>query len=399
MNTARHYRSEPRLLINRSSLLHNLALIRSCLAPTTRVCAMVKADAYGHSAGIVADTLANFLTDGEHARPVEHLAVATIEEALALPVHDKPIHVFRPLENIFIGRQQRIVRDAIVSGAILTLLTPAAAGDLARLAERVGRRANVQVMLDTGMTRCGCEPATFEALVERVMSLPSLRLHSVCTHLATADTPDDPFVSEQLARFRSATDTLASRGVMRHAANSGGAMLFPDSHFDMVRPGISLYGIDATCEYTPARPLRPIAKWLAPIVAIHHVKAGTSVGYCRTFTAPDDTRIGVLPVGYADGYLRGNGNKGCVLVGDATCPVVGRVSMDLTTIDLANAPQAQIGDDAILMDDNPTSPASAYKLAEWMGSIPYEIFTRIGPRVKRVAIEPEDPPIAEEWTD
>jgi alanine racemase len=398
VNTARHARGESRLLISREALLHNLALIRRQLAPAVRVCAMVKANAYGHDAAIVADTLASFLTDGSASRPVEHLAVATIEEALALPPLGVPVHVFRPLENVFLGRQQSLIRDAIARGLVLTVLTPTAAGDLARVAQRLGKRALVQVMLDTGMTRDGCERDVFASLVDRIGSLPSLKLHGLCTHFATADEPGHPFVAEQLQRFRDATDPLVASGVqvLRHASNSGGIFFVHDAHFDLVRPGLSIYGIDPTCRPNVDRPLRPVARWLAPIIAIHPVAAGTSVGYGQSFTTTRDTRIGLLPIGYADGYWRGNGNRGVVLVHDTPCPVVGRVSMDLTTIDLANCPAAQIGDDAVVMDDNPVSPCSAYCLARWMDTIPYEVFTRIGPRVKRVAVHPEDAPIATE---
>jgi alanine racemase len=120
------------------------------------------------------------------------------------------------------------------------------------------------------------------------------------------------------------------------------------------------------------------------------VKAGRTVGDGQTFAAPRDLRVGLVPVGYADGYLRALSNRGVMMVDGAACPVVGRVSMDLTTIDLSNAPHATVGDEVTVLDDDPLSPASAYALAKAADTIPYELFTRIGPRVRRVAVAPED---------
>lgn len=387
--SARQLAGEPRLLISRSALLHNLAVIRQQCDPRVAVCAMVKADAYGHDAGIVASTLCQPGLPGH--RPVEHLGVATIEEALALPLRDRPIHVFRPLENLFSGRQAGLVRLAVEAGFVLTVLTPTAAVDLARIAQQQGKRAIVQVMIDTGMTRCGAASEQAVRTIERIAALPPLRLQSLCTHFATADEPASAFVAEQLLRFDSAVAAARVHGVPRHAANSGATFFQARTHYEMVRPGISLYGIDPTCRFSVDRPLRPVARWLAPLLAIHDVPVGTTVGYARTWTAPRDSRIGLVPVGYADGYLRAFGNRAVMLVHGQVCPVVGRVSMDLATLDLTAVPAAAIGDDVVVMDSDPLSPCSVYRLAEWMGTIPYEVLTRIGSRVRRVGVDPDDP--------
>jgi alanine racemase len=181
---------------------------------------------------------------------------------------------------------------------------------------------------------------------------------------------------------------LARNGKLaRTAANSGGVFFFPGSHFDMVRPGLSLYGIDPTCRPSMDRPLRPIAKWVAPLMSILNASEGATVGYGQTWTAPHDTRIGIVPVGYADGYLRGWGNRAKMIIHGVPVPVVGRVSMDMATVDLHDVPQAQVNDEVTIMDDDPVSPASAYALAELAGTIPYEVFTRIGSRIRRVAVD------------
>jgi alanine racemase len=158
-----------------------------------------------------------------------------------------------------------------------------------------------------------------------------------------------------------------------------------------VRPGLSLSGIDPACRPCMERPLRPVLKWTAPLIGIRAVPAGTTVGYGQTFTANQPMRIGLLPVGYADGYLRQFSNRAVVIIQGRPAPVIGRVSMDLTTIDLTQFPQANIGDEVTLLDDDPLSPASVYKLAEWGQTIPYEILCRIGPRVRRLVVEPPEP--------
>jgi alanine racemase len=155
----------------------------------------------------------------------------------------------------------------------------------------------------------------------------------------------------------------------------------------MVRPGISLYGIDPTCRPNVDRHLRPAMKWVAPLLIVRDVPAGTSVGYGHTWTAPRNTRLGLVPVGYADGYMRALSNRASVIVHGRPAAVVGRVSMDMLTIDLSGIPAAHVGDDVVLLDDDPLSPASVYAMARHADTIPYEIFCRIGARVHRVPVD------------
>ncbi len=395
---AKHTLGEPRVLISRSALLHNAKLIRRALPERVRVCAVLKADAYGHGAALVADTFCNFSTDAGDARPaVEAIAVASLSEAAGLPILEgTTIIVLRPIENIFIGRQRGKIEEAVQNDWVLTIGTPAAADDLARIAMSCGRRAAVQVMVDTGMTRCGTPLERLTDLLHKITARSSLRLAGICTHLANAERPRDPFTVHQLARFREATDDLATAmpgRFLRHAANSGAVFYSPASHLDMVRPGISLYGIDPSGRPDLNRPLRPALKWTAPLIAVHAVPKGTGVGYGQSWIAPRDTQIGLLPVGYADGYPRCFGGRAFVMAGGRPVPVVGRVSMDMTTIDLGDAP-ANVGDEITLLDSDPLSPVSVYELAKWAETIPYEIFCRIGPRIPRVAVDAQEPATA-----
>lgn len=393
---------EPRVLISRSALLHNAALVRRALPQGTRICAILKADAYGHDAWIVADALCNFSSDASDSSAVDAVAVASVDEADALPDIKVPIYVFRPIENAFLGRQRAKLEEAIRNGWVLTLCSAAGAEDLARIAMGCQKRASVQVMVDTGMSRAGVDAAHLGELIHKIQSRPSLHLTGICTHFSNAEDPHSNHTLDQLARFRTTIDPLSEvfRGkVLRHAANSGGIFFLPASHLDMVRPGISLYGIDPTGKPSSKRSFRPVMKWTAPLVGIRHVRRGVGVGYGQTWQAPRDTRIGLIPCGYADGYPRCYSGKAVVLINGQPAPVVGRVSMDLTTVDLAEVPQAQVGDEVTLLDNDPLSPVSVYAHAKWSDTIPYEVFCRIGKRVQRIAVAPEGwghaPPLRE----
>jgi alanine racemase len=393
---AKHSLGEPRLLISRSAWLHNARVLRRNLAPGVKLCAMVKADAYGHGASIVTDTLCNLSNVEGHEQPAaEQVAVATIDEAalLALDTAHTPIMIMRPLENVFLGRQREAIEFAIRRGCALTIMSPSAADDVARVALNTGKIANVHVMVDTGMTRCGVPVDRLEELLTRIDRLTPLRVVSLGTHFANSDVPYDRFTIDQLRMFARATNVYViakQNRVLRHAANTGGIFFTPQAHLNMVRPGIGLYGIDPTCKPNTDRPLRPVMRWTAPLMAIHDVRAGASIGYNQTFSAPRDMRIGLVPVGYADGYLRAFSNRAVMLVNGGECPVVGRVSMDFTTIDLTASPHAIVGDEVTVLDDDPLSPASSYELSRLADTIPYELFTRIGARVRRVGVQPED---------
>lgn len=388
---------EPRALVSRSALLHNARLIRRQVGPAVKICAIVKADAYGHGASIVADTLTNFEYDGVEPPLVDAFAVASIDEAALFPATRLPLYIFRPVENAYVGQQREKLEAAIRAGWIVTVCSPSAAEDVARLAVACGKRATVQVMIDTGMNRSGVPAERFGDLLARISTLPALKLAALCTHFACSEEPDNPATAEQFAAFRAVTDHLRKGDhplFLRHVANSGAVFFHPRTHLEMVRPGIALYGIDPTCSPSLHRNLKPVLRWTAPLLMIRPLKAGAPVGYGQTWRAPRDTHVGLVPVGYADGYMRSFSSQAHVVVNGRPCPVVGRVSMDLVTLDLGPQPQATVGDEVTLLDSDPLSPASAYALARAAGTIPYELFCRIGPRIPRIAVEPEELPLS-----
>ncbi len=395
---AKHSLGQPRVLISRAALLANAKFVRQVVGQRVRICGTVKADAYGHGAAVVADALANFADDSSRHSAVDAFAVANIEEAAELTDSPLPVTVLRPVENCYVGRQRSAIELAISAGWTLTLCSLPAVDDVSRIAQSIGKRANVQVMIDTGMTRSGIRPEQTDDILRKIETRPALHLVGLCSHFANGEIAGHPFTVEQLEQFRNATDEYVTHNpgkLLRHMANSGGTFFARESHLDMVRPGISLLGIDPTGKPNIHRPLKPVMKWTAPIVAIHDVAAGQSVGYGQSWVAPRSTRIGVIPIGYADGYSREFGQGGAVMMlRGKPLPVVGRVSMDFTTVDLANAPWAVLGDEVTALDDDPVSPASVYRLAEIAKTIPYEIFCRIGPRVIRVGVDPEEKPLS-----
>jgi len=382
----------PRALISRDSILHNLKIIRRALSPGAKVCAMIKADAYGHGARIVADTLTNFSFEGQEGPAVDALAVATLDEAWGLGPVAVPVHVLRPVENVYIGRERQRLEMASREGWILTVGSVEAAGDLARIAMSCEKRLGVQIMIDTGFGREGMAIGGVDEVVKAIESFPSLRLAGLCTHFASAEEPGNLLTADQLRRFRAASDGHATRNnkLIRHAANSAAVFFSPQSHLDMVRPGIAVYGIDPRGGPSMERPLRPVMKWVAPLLMIRDVAKGVGVGYGQTWTSSRDTRVGLVPVGYGDGYLRAFSNRAKMIVGGRAVSVVGRVSMDYTMIDLGDVPGARVGDEVIVLDNDPLSPASVYALAEWGGTIAYEVLCRIGQRIPRVAVEPAE---------
>ena len=237
---AKHTLGEPRVLISRSALLHNAGLIRKTIPAGTRICAILKADAYGHDAWVVADALCNYSADISNSPAVDAVAVANLDEAAALPEIKVPVIVFRPLENAFLGRQRYKFEQAVRNGWVLTLCSAAGANDLARIAVAAGKRALVQVMVDTGMTRAGVDAAHLPDLLHRIGAHPSLQLVGVCTHFSNSEQQHCNYTLNQLGEFRRAIDPYqeAFRGkVYRHAANSGAIFFLPGSHFEMVGPG------------------------------------------------------------------------------------------------------------------------------------------------------------------
>ena len=351
--------------ISLSAFERNVNAIASRLPAGTRLIALLKADAYGH--GAVA--LARRCAPGK----VAMIGVALLEEALELRRAGiaLPILVLGPLN-------ETQVRIALENDVTLGVPGPEELEHVAHVGRN--REISIHLKIDSGMGRMGAVETELPRVVELIRSAPKLRVDAIYTHFANASDAGDPFTEQQLARFRTLVETLREAGVsapMHHASNSAATMR-GIIEGDFVRVGLALYG-GAPLDADSPR-LEPIMRWRTEIARLKELPPGHAIGYGTTFVTRRASRIATLPVGYADGYNRRLSNRAEVLVRGRRVPVVGRVSMDLVTIDVTDVPEAAVGDEVVLLGDGIT----AEELAAKLDTISYEVFCNVSKRVPRL---------------
>jgi len=372
--------------IDTDAIEHNVRLIRRHCGAHIRICAAIKANAYGHGVSVVAPAL--------DRAGVDMAAVATIGEAIELRGLGwrRPILCLGPVfaAPSTAERAERI-EAAVRYDLTVTIVDGYGARDLNEAAGRQSKHARFHVKVDTGMGRMGIAPATALDLIPKVACLPHIELEGVYTHLATADQQDRSFAREQLTEFRKLVDALRASGVtvpLCHAANTSAALFMPESRFDMIRPGLSLYGHLASQVPAPL-PLRAALRLVSHLVLTKRVPPGHAVGYGCTFRTQRESLLGVVPIGYDDGYLRVLSNRASMGVAGGYAPVVGLVSMDQTVLDLTDLEAAgsapRVGDEVVIIDDQADKPNSVEALARMMDTVPYEVTCLLGNRVARVA--------------
>ena len=352
-------------------LARNLHVVRARLG-STAILAVVKADAYGHGAVRVARRL--------EREGVEWLGVALPEEGATLRRAGAraPILVL----GGFWPDQAALVLEHRLTPA---LFRPEQADALAAAAAGRSEPVAVHVKIDTGMGRLGVPASRIGAFADHLAGLRGLRVTGAFSHFAAADEPANPFTTGQIQTFLRAVAVLRDRGFAAetlHLANSPAILEHRASWMTLARPGLLLYGYHPD---TPGPPLavRPILSLRSRIVDLREAPAGASIGYGRTWTAAAPSRIATLALGYADGLPRAAGNRGEVLVRGRRARIVGRVSMDLTTVDVTAIPEAEVGDVATVIGFDEGQSAGADALAAACGTIAWEILARIGPRVPR----------------
>jgi len=359
--------------VNLAAIERNVGRLRSSLSGQAELCAVVKADGYGHGAAPAARAA---LAGG-----ATWLAVATADEAAELRAAglSGPTLVMGAVSSEELG-------TAIAAGAELVAWDRRFTERLAAAAAERDSSVRVHVKLDTGMGRLGtrdrAEALEIAELIAR--SRGALELAGAMTHFATAD--DDPeFLERQLSAFEPFASELRSRfpGIVVHAANSAATLRSPASHFDLVRCGIAIYGCDPMQEEPSERGLEPALALSSYVAAVKLARSGESIGYGRRFVAERDTWIGTLPIGYGDGVRRALTNNCDVLLRGQRYPLVGTVSMDNITVDLGPEPGAQPGDEAILIGTDGGERQTAEQLARRIGTINYEIVCGISSRVPR----------------
>jgi alanine racemase len=359
--------------IDLSAVERNCAELRRLLGGSRELCAVVKANGYGHGALQCAKAA---LAGG-----AGWLAVATAGEAAELRGE---------------GLTSRILVMGALTGDDLDVALEAAADVVAwresflRMAARksgsAGTPVRLHVKLDTGMRRLGTgDPNEALSLVELAGSDPNLELAGFMTHFATADERDSEFFGEQLARFVPLAEQVkgAHPDCIVHAANSATVFRDPAAHFDMARCGIAIYGLDPFHEDPADRGLEPALTLESYVADIKPIQLGESVGYGRSWHAESDTLIGVLPIGYGDGYRRGLSNRAEAVIGGRRYPLVGTISMDNVTVDLGPNPKVRQGDTATLIGAQEDERILAEDLARQLDTINYEITCGIAPRVPR----------------
>ncbi|MGF1596094.1 MAG: alanine racemase [Acidimicrobiales bacterium] len=352
----------------------NVATLRAA-APDAELCAVVKAEGYGHGAVAVAQAA----LDAGATR----LAVAQVGEGMALRAAglEAPIWILSEPDPPELGAAARHrLEPAVYSTAAI---------DTAAAAATAGEPLTVHLKIDTGMHRAGAAPGDAIDLAGRIVAAPSLILGSVWTHLAcadddAADDPDAP-TGRQLACYEATLAALAAAGVevpLRHAANSAGCLLHPRSRHDVVRCGLALYGLAPTPELAAAGRLRPALTWRSTVGMVKRLPAGSAVSYGWRQRLAVAATVATVPVGYADGYRRALWERGAVLIGGRRRPIVGVVTMDQLVADCGDDP-VRPGDEVVLLGRQGDESITADELAGLLGTINYEIPTAIGPRVER----------------
>jgi alanine racemase len=373
------------LVVDLDALRSNVARLTALVAPA-RYTAVLKANAYGH--GLVA-------TGRALADHVAGFCVYRGDEALTLREAGiaKPILVLGPVEPSELP-------ELHAAGAALALWSEGAfVRELCAAAVRGGAPFAVHVKIDSGVTRLGLDAGRAAAVLARYLTLPELELRGVFTHLAAVEELELGFTQEQMERYERALAPLDAllreRLVRRHAAASAAAMLFPALRLDAVRAGIATYGIWPSAQTREAMvhslELEPALSWHTQLDVVRDVEAGRSVGYGCTYRTARPSRIGVLPIGYAEGLPRALSGSGMVLVRGRRVPLVGRICMNMSFADVTGIPEVQAGERVTLLGRDGDEKIDANELGLWAGTIGYEIVARLPESLPRRLVESREP--------
>ena len=364
--------------VSLEALRHNFRAVKKLVGDGVSICAVVKADAYGHGAAACARALE---AEGAH-----WFGVTGTEEAMAL--RQAGIHArLLLMTGIWKGEEDEVVANTLTP----VVWEPWHVERLDKAAQKRQVTLPVHLKIDTGMTRLGVTVDSLPALCETLAASQNLRLEGVSTHFASVRDPEK--TRKQAALFEEGLAILSANGLypaLVHMANSAATLARSETWKTMVRPGIALYGYsrspspDTTQGGAAAPLLQPVLSWKTRVIAVKEVAAGQAIGYGGTFTTQERSRIAVLPVGYADGFHRLLSNRGRVIIRGEYAPVAGRVSMDLTTVDVTQIPGVEIGDEVILIGRDNGKNVDAREHARICETIPYEITCSISKRVPRI---------------
>lgn len=362
--------------VHLQNIRFNIEGVRRAIGSERKMLIAVKANAYGHGAVEVSRMAAQI--------GVDWLGIATVPEGIQLCAAGIRLPILK-LSHAFPEEMTAAVENHLT----LTVCDRANVEALESICHKLDRTAMVHLKVDTGMGRIGVAPEQAPALAELIeRTCPHLRLEGIFTHLPVSDTADPTYTRDQIARFRETVDTIhAAIGrcvALVHCANSGAVLAHPEGWFDLVRPGIMIYGFRPDIETPATIPLKPGLSFLTRVSYLKQVDVGTSIGYGRTWVAPERTWVATIPVGYADGFNRLFSNCGRVLIGGRSYPIVGRVCMDQSMVNLGPETDVHVGDEVVLIGRSGEEEISAYEWAEKLRTITYEVTCQINARVSRV---------------
>lgn len=355
--------------IELEAIKHNIAEIKKIISPKTKFMAVVKANAYGHGAVAVSRAAVE--------SGVDYLSVANVREALEL----REAGMLMPI--LILTESPTSVMDEIVQHRLTqTVYSYAEAKALSDEAVKRNKKAAVHIKVDTGMGRVGVNPSEAVALYHKIASLPNLIIEGIFTHFAKAEEHGDSYTDQQFEKFKNIITRLDEIPI-KHAANSAATLFHPQTHLDMVRVGLMMYGIYPSGGTHRSICLRPALSFKTRVAYIKRVTQNMPLSYGGTHVTSHETTIVTLPVGYADGYSRKLSNKAKVLIKGKRYPVVGTISMDMTLVDVGDA-KVEVGDEVVLIGSQGVETISADEVARLSDTISYEIICSIGKRVPRI---------------
>ena len=368
------YHRSTRAEIDLQAFRQNFRNLRSYLAPQTQIMAVIKADAYGHGAVPCARIAV--------ASGADYLGAGVIEEGIELRASgiNTPILI---LGSIFPNEVEDLVHYDLAT--ILCNLPLAQA--LSKEAAKQNKTVSVHIKLDTGMNRLGVSPKNSMALLDQISILPNLKVEGISTHFSSADDKDLRITRLQIEKFQTTLSRLKNVPKV-HCANTSALLRIPESHFNMVRPGLILYGSLPSPSLQEVfvqkgNPFQPVMQWKSKIILVKTIAKGQPISYSGSFTTQQRTLVATLPIGYADGLHRSLSNKIDVLIRGQRAPQIGNICMDMTLIDVTNIKGVEAGDETVLFGEQEGEVISVEEMAAKGETIPYEILCNVGKRVPR----------------
>lgn len=355
--------------IDLGNLIHNFKEIKKRVRNSEVLC-VVKANAYGHGMIEVAKALSK--------AGARWFGVATAGEAESL-LKNKIKGKILILNGVFPGEEGFIIEHNLRG----VLFDREGVERMNEAGKRMGKRALVHIKIDTGMGRLGFLSEDFKDIMEKIKNYKFIKVEGVMSHFAHADLKDMEFIKYQLNLFKRCIRITGFNG-LKHIANSAGTILLPSSHLDMVRCGIAIYGVYPSDDCKSKISLKPVLSLKTKIHSIKNLPEGYGIGYGHTYVLKRKSRIAIIPLGYGDGLLRANSNRGYVLVKGKLCPIIGTVCMDLTAIDVTDVPEAKVGDEVVIIGEENGRVISAKDLAIYSSTIPYEVLCLLTKRLKRI---------------